>query len=384
MPTNWSYRLRECRRVNDLTQVDAAEALAKLAWVRDGRRVGINADMVSKWERGLKEPSRSYRGLIDAASREGQPAAPPVAVEAPQIELPVGRLTPEMVTFMDDLLNSYTRADNALGPAYLLRVASQHVLGLEPLLAGANGQLRRRGLRLCSRFAEFAGWLSQDAGDLVAAEHWTDRALDFVEEDDDPTLRAYILMRKSGIAADRHDHGRSVSLAIAASRQVDALSLRLRALTLRQCAISHALAHDERESERAAKQALAVEIPVAEHGEPFSYCTPSYVAMESGASAFKLGRYDLAAERLVHAAATWPEGGFARDHGLCLARLALVDAARGKVEEACLVGEDAIALTRVADSARTRGVLLSLTQRLAPYDRVALVSEFRSELATLG
>ena len=34
-------------------------------------------------------------------------------------------------------------------------------------------------LALCSRFAEFAGWLCQDAGDVLEAERLTDRALPY-------------------------------------------------------------------------------------------------------------------------------------------------------------------------------------------------------------
>ncbi len=242
----------------------------------------------------------------------------------------------------------------------------------------------RRGLQLCSRFAEFAGWLCQDAGDLSAAQHWTDRALDFVEEVGDAGARAYVLMRKSGIAADRREFGRAVSLAEAACRDLDRFPARLQALNLRQRAISLALAGERDEAERAIEQALdAVATAVDDGEDQFAYCTPAYVAMESGVSAYRLGRHDLAASRLADANASWPDG-FARDRGLCLARLALVEAARGNLEVACEVGREAIGVATVADSARTRAVLVSLNRRLAPYDRNALVSEARSELTNFG
>ncbi len=121
---------------------------------------------------------------------------------------------------------------------HLLHVASQHLVHLEPLLVGAREPLRGEALRLASRFAEFAGWLAQHAGDLAGAQHWTDRALYFVEESADPAGRAYVLMRKSAIAADRLEHGRAVSLAVAARRDAPRLPPRARALALRQRAIS--------------------------------------------------------------------------------------------------------------------------------------------------
>lgn len=57
-------RLRAARDRLQLTQEDVAERLAQLAWYRDRTRVGVSADMVSKWERGLKRPSRLYQGLL--------------------------------------------------------------------------------------------------------------------------------------------------------------------------------------------------------------------------------------------------------------------------------------------------------------------------------
>jgi transcriptional regulator with XRE-family HTH domain len=58
------HRLRAHRMRLELTQHDIAEGLERLAWAKDRRRVGVNADMVSKWERGLKRPSRFYLRLL--------------------------------------------------------------------------------------------------------------------------------------------------------------------------------------------------------------------------------------------------------------------------------------------------------------------------------
>jgi transcriptional regulator with XRE-family HTH domain len=60
------HRLRAHRMRLEMTQHDIAEGLERLAWARDRRRVGVNADMVSKWERGLKRPSRFYLRLLSS------------------------------------------------------------------------------------------------------------------------------------------------------------------------------------------------------------------------------------------------------------------------------------------------------------------------------
>ena len=59
-----NLRLQEHRTRLDLTQEAVAEELARLAWVHSGMRVGVNADMVGKWERGEKRPSKLYRRLL--------------------------------------------------------------------------------------------------------------------------------------------------------------------------------------------------------------------------------------------------------------------------------------------------------------------------------
>jgi transcriptional regulator with XRE-family HTH domain len=57
-------RLRQYRLQRDMTQQDVAEQLSRLAWVHARQRVGVNADMVAKWERGAKRPSKLYRRLL--------------------------------------------------------------------------------------------------------------------------------------------------------------------------------------------------------------------------------------------------------------------------------------------------------------------------------
>ena len=59
-----NLRLQEHRTRLDLTQEAVAEELARLAWVHYEMRVGVNADMVGKWERGEKRPSKLYRRVF--------------------------------------------------------------------------------------------------------------------------------------------------------------------------------------------------------------------------------------------------------------------------------------------------------------------------------
>jgi transcriptional regulator with XRE-family HTH domain len=57
-------RLRELRTGLGWTQQELADRIAHLAWMERRERVGINADMVAKWERGVKGISPQYRELL--------------------------------------------------------------------------------------------------------------------------------------------------------------------------------------------------------------------------------------------------------------------------------------------------------------------------------
>jgi transcriptional regulator with XRE-family HTH domain len=57
-------RLRDLRTDLGWTQQELADRIAHLGWMERRERVGINADMVAKWERGVKGISPRYRELL--------------------------------------------------------------------------------------------------------------------------------------------------------------------------------------------------------------------------------------------------------------------------------------------------------------------------------
>ena len=62
--TSTRPRLRALREERGWTQQDVADQMSRLAWLRHRERIGVNADMVAKWERGEKRPSPRYRDLL--------------------------------------------------------------------------------------------------------------------------------------------------------------------------------------------------------------------------------------------------------------------------------------------------------------------------------
>jgi transcriptional regulator with XRE-family HTH domain len=64
VPAAGPVALRGHRLRLNLTLEEVAEALTALAWERFAVRVGVNAGVVGKWERGEKRPSRFYQRLF--------------------------------------------------------------------------------------------------------------------------------------------------------------------------------------------------------------------------------------------------------------------------------------------------------------------------------
>lgn len=62
--TTSAERIRSLRERRGWTQLQVAQHLDRLAWTQSGKHVGVNADMVAKWERGVKAPSRRYQELL--------------------------------------------------------------------------------------------------------------------------------------------------------------------------------------------------------------------------------------------------------------------------------------------------------------------------------
>ncbi|MGH3847673.1 MAG: helix-turn-helix domain-containing protein, partial [Pseudonocardiaceae bacterium] len=114
-------RLRELRCEAGWTQQQLAEKLAYFAWIRHHQRVAVNADMVAKWERGVKGISPRYRALLCQlfGVTAEQLGITPVVSAAPG--RPV-RGPESLVSMLDDaasLLDQLGAAGTALAPQML-------------------------------------------------------------------------------------------------------------------------------------------------------------------------------------------------------------------------------------------------------------------------
>jgi hypothetical protein len=400
---------------------EVADALVALAWERFAVRVGVNAGMVGKWERGEKRPSRLYRRIfvllygVPADQLGFRPAAPSdQAAEDVLMELgasegasrvllpdsaaPGGARPPrpaistpqrvdrEAVGRLGTILTEYAKIDNLLGPAHLRALTSLHLRFIGELLTVASGEGRAELLTVGARYAEFAGWLYQDAGDPQAAAYWSDRAMGWAQAAGNDLMVCYVLMRKSNQASSQGDAPRTLGLARAALRGQDRLSPRARALALRQEARGHALSGDPTGCARALDAARDEAAAPEDQGEEdrilTGYCTPAFIEMEAADCAMLLGQPHQAVVTFQHGLAILP-AEYQRDRAVNLARLAVAYATSQEPELACAVAQEAAAIVASTWSARAVAELRRLPTLLAGWPDSAAAAELEATLAAL-
>jgi transcriptional regulator with XRE-family HTH domain len=377
-------------------------------------RLGVAERTVAKWEANgsgivpvpvmqaaldtaltrASDEAKSRFGMLLAATGDGMPheeagaevlAGLGAATRAAPAPIPQ-RLDPEAIGRLLTILMEYVKIDNLLGPAHLLDLMKLHLSFISELLTVASGHVRTELLTVGAKYAEFTGWLHQDAGNQQWAAYWTNHALGWARAADNPLMVSYVLMRMSNQASGLGDAGRTLGLARAALRKQDRLSPHARALVFRQEARAHALSGDSAACARALaaaqEQATAPEDHREDEGALTGYCTPSYIDGEAADCWMLLGQPHQAVAILEHGLSTWP-APYQRDRGLNVARLAVARAASREPDQACAVAQEAAAIINNTWSARAVAELRRLPALLAPWPDLAPVAELRETLAAL-
>lgn len=217
-----------------LTQEEVAIGLSKLAVSLDGAGANVTAEMVSRWERGHRRPSKYYRGLLasffDASEVDLGLRLPPIPRYAgrhsSEIEmkrrqflyhlalltglsaLDLERMAdafdrPRTVNdqLMDDLhtvVLGYARDAHVVSPGVLLPAVTGHLVAVQRQLDVSQPESAGRRLRIIAGEAgALAGWLAYllDSNQAAAGHYATAEAL--ATEAGDGQLRAYVLTLRS-------------------------------------------------------------------------------------------------------------------------------------------------------------------------------------------
>jgi transcriptional regulator with XRE-family HTH domain len=290
-----------------------------------------------------------------------------------------------VLSALREINHGYIEADRLMGALCITGPIRLQMPLVKRACEVARGADRAEMLRFASEFTEFGGWVFQDTGDLISAMHWTDRSLDYALELGDQRVIAYTLMRKAMIATEGGNPAQGLGIANSALKYTDALTPRLRAVILRQRSYSSATLGETIASARDSDEAIIEAIAGEKQGEEdrATYCTPTYVAMEAGASWVLLGHPKTALPILEKSRSDWPDHTQVRDYALCVSRLALAYAGAGELERACVAAEEVAALAQGLGSRRVVGQIELLYRRLDRWRQDPVVAGIRGRLKVL-
>ncbi|MGI9063151.1 MAG: helix-turn-helix domain-containing protein [Pseudonocardiaceae bacterium] len=273
------------------------------------------------------------------------------------------RIVPEFRAAFDQV----RRLGVLTSPALVLPLVATHLNALRTYAVAAEGRYRSELLLLASRFAEYAGWMGQEAGDERAALWWTETAVRLAAAGGDNGMARYALVRQAEIALYRHDATTTIELARRAQNG-PAVPPRILGSAARCEAQGHALNGDHGACLRSLDRAAT--LLDAASGEPDSgpvlgsANTPDPVSLATGWSLYDLGQPAKAADVLdrevarILPTARRPRARFG-------VRRALAHAVSGEVDHACALAHEALLDYAHVDSATIRLDLRQLSRTLS-------------------
>ncbi|MGH3849360.1 MAG: hypothetical protein ACRDRT_06620, partial [Pseudonocardiaceae bacterium] len=332
------------------------------------------ADYLRAWVAGVNR--RGLLRLLPGAVASGYPFVARTAPEAaPGLDVhPVEHFQHMKKVLMDN--------DAMFGPRGVVLLVQEQIDALQRLRQGCRGADGQELLHVQTQFAELCGWFYQDAGDYLAAAYWSGRALEWAHMCGDRDAIAYILARKSHLAADVGDVAEAADAAEAALNMAPR-TVRVVTIATAFTAHGHALKGDGANSERS--YATARDLLARREADPASPWARkvdySYVEGQRARSLTFLGEYGAAVDSFQRAISGLPPG-FRRDRGVYLAREAVAHVGHGDVEQASTVGLRALAIGAETRSARIVRELKRVDVALGKFPSSTSVVDFHDAMNT--
>jgi hypothetical protein len=162
----------------------------------------------------------------------------------------------ETLQSFEDAYAGFQAAARALPPFSLIDGLTGHVAILDRLRRRTSGRQRQAYSRMQARYAESLSWLSEEAGDLISAMYWIDRASQWGQAANWPEMCAYGFVRRSMVVISFTGDGYRAVDNASAVLDMRATSPRIQGLASKQMAFGYALAGDENASSRALDHAM--------------------------------------------------------------------------------------------------------------------------------
>ncbi|MFE7317675.1 helix-turn-helix domain-containing protein [Streptomyces sp. NPDC057555] len=296
---------------------------------------------------------------------------------APSAADPVG---PPLIDAARSLFDHFRTLGQTAGPQIVLPALTAQTRSLCDLAADAGLRARPGLLTISSRYAEFAGWMSQEAGDDGAALRWTERAVALAAAGGDRHLATYALVRRALISFYAEDAAETIALARRA--QEAAAPPRIAGLAAQQEAQGHALAGDRTACLHALDRAR--DLLARPDDDPASPVIGSSflsdpVSMITGWCRYDLGQPRQAAAALDREVAKLPAHSL-RNRARYGVRRALAHAAAGEIEHACSLTRELLGAVTLLNSATITTDLRRLARTLTRYGTHHAVRELSPDL----
>ncbi|MFD1547315.1 helix-turn-helix domain-containing protein [Nonomuraea guangzhouensis] len=252
----------------------------------------------------------------------------------------------------------------AVSPSEMLPILITQVHTLRKMAQRSADRRRPEVLALGSRYAEYTGWMAQEAGDTRAALWWTNMAVEMAQAADDTDLSTYSLVRRALITLYADDAEQTIALAAEAARADS--PPRIKGLAAQREAQGHALAGDYRACMNALDTARHLMARDDSSDAPVlgSSHVADQVAMSTGWCLHDLGRSQEAADLLDAEIRRLPATAL-RSRTRYGVRQALAHAAAGDVDQACHVVDSLLDGVRSVRSATVTVDLRRLAHVLA-------------------
>jgi transcriptional regulator with XRE-family HTH domain len=377
-------------------RLTAGLSLAQLAHI-----VHYSKAQLSKVERGIKAPSRDLARLCDAAFdangelaslASSEPASRRQVLAASALATPaicLGSRAPCENALHADLagifrvqLDHYRKLGQTTDPAILVPVLAGQLTVIQKITAYTAQHASRPLLSIASRYAEYTGWLAQEAGTDSGALWWTRQAIDLANAADDSNFAIYGLVRHALITLYRGDAAQTIQLAERA--QASNVPPRIRGLAAAREAQGHAIAADYDSTMRALDRARALlSAATLDAGQPVigtaNLVDPA--EMIRGWCLYDLGRPGDAARIIDRELATIPEGA-TRAQARYGARRALAYAATGDINHACHLANGLVDDLMLVRSATITTDLRALARTLGRHHKNPAVRDLSPRLGT--
>lgn len=267
-------------------------------------------------------------------------------------------------------------------PALVLPTVITQTHALRGLASAAPAPERERVLFLAARYAEFAGWMAQEAGDDRAAVWWTRQAVRIAAPTGNATLAAYALVRRAEISLYHDDAIETIELARTAQADRE-IPPRVLGLAAQREAQGHALRGDYDSCRRTLDRAAALLATPVEPspGDPVigSSTVSDLDAVVTAWCLHDLGRSGEAAE-ILDREVPLIAGRALRARVRYGVRQALAHAADGEIDRACELSGALLDTIDVVDSATVRVDLRRLAHTLIRWHTHAPVRDIYPRL----